>query len=122
MKFTKNHLDTKPLIWLLFLAISSFGSVFSCSKIASEPEKYEIKVQNNYFESILVSIDGHFLENLSKETISNAFFLPKGTYLITCISQSRLKMESSITLQGDQEQIIIEISPKGVILVTQRAK
>ncbi len=87
-----------------------------------EPEKYEIKVQNNYFESISVSIGEHFLENLPKGTVSSVFFLPKGKYPITCISQSRLKIESSITLQGSQEQIIIEISPKGVISVAQRAK
>ncbi|MFK8298687.1 hypothetical protein ACI76O_10380 [Capnocytophaga cynodegmi] len=121
MKFTKNHLGTKPLIWLLFLAISSFWGIFSCSKTTYEPEKYEIKVHNNYFENVSVSIDRYFLENLPKETISNTFFLTKGTYLVTCISQSRLKMESSITLQGNQERIIIEITPKGVIII-QKAK
>lgn len=120
MKVTNNYRGTKPLIWLLILAISPFFGVFSCSKTASEPEKYQINVQNNYFEPVSVTIDGFFSENLTKEGISNTFFLPKGKHLIVCTTQSRLKIENSVTLQGSQERILISITPKGKIVIAQQ--
>lgn len=101
----------------LGIFIFSIFSLISCQKERSEPEKYQIWIENNYFESVLVSINDFFSEKLEKNSTSSVFFLPKGKYIFTCVTPSRLKLESTIVVQGYQPKIFIEITSNGKIIV-----
>lgn len=62
MKTIKNYLGTKTL-----LGIFSVFILISCKKEEKEPEKYQIRIENNYFEAISVSIDDLFTEKIEKK-------------------------------------------------------
>ena len=89
----------------------------SCSKQAIEPENYTLRIQNRYFEAVTVSVDEHFSEKLSPNTVSKAFTLPKGTYKIVAITASRLRLESTVQIQGNKSELSIDICPKGKISI-----
>ena len=89
----------------------------SCSKEAIEPENYTLRIQNRYFEVVTVSVGEHFSEKLSRHTVSKAFRLPKGTYKVVGITASRLRLESTVQIQGSTAELTIEICPKGKIFV-----
>ena len=90
----------------------------SCSKEAIEPENYTLHVQNRYFETVTVSVGEHFSEKLSPNTVSKAFTLPKSTYKVVAITASRLRLESTVQIQGSTVELTIEICPKGKIYIT----
>ena len=90
----------------------------SCSKQAIEPENYTLRIQNRYFEAVTVSVDEHFSEKLSPNTVSKAFTLPKGTYKVVAITASCLRLESTVQIQGSTAELTIEICPKGKIYIT----
>ena len=92
--------------------------VLSCSKEAIEPENYTLRIQNRYFEAVTVSVDEHFSEKLSPNTVSKAFILPKGTYKVVAITASHLRLESTVQIQGSTAELTIEICPKGKIYIT----
>ncbi|MDO4229139.1 MAG: hypothetical protein Q4C98_04935 [Capnocytophaga sp.] len=117
MNTTKLFLGTNKLSWLLFIFICSNFILISCSKETYEPEKYQITIENNYFESVSVTIESYFSEKISSNAISTSFFLPKGSYVITCTTPSFLQLKSTIFLQGEQERITLEITSKGKIVV-----
>lgn len=89
----------------------------SCSKQAIEPENYILRIQNRYFEAVTVSVGEHFSEKLSRNTVSKAFRLPKGSYKVVGITASRLRLESTVQIQGSTAELTIEICPKGKIFV-----
>ena len=91
--------------------------MFSCSKEAIEPENYTLHIQNRYFEAVTVSVGEHFSEKLSPNTVSKAFTLPKGSYTVVGLTASRLRLESTVQVQGNKENLIIDICPKGKISV-----
>lgn len=101
----------------LGIFIFSIFSLISCQKGRSEPEKYQIRIENNYFEAVLVSIDDLFSEKLEKNQISHIYFLFKGTYKVTCTTNSYLKIENKIILQGFQSKINLKINQKGQIKI-----
>lgn len=105
------------MIWLLFIVFSSFLGGIACTKEVSEPEKYEIRVKNDYFEAILISVGDNFSENVSSKAVSSSFFLPKGKYLVGCITNSHLRIESLVSLQGTTEKLTIRLTSKGKIEV-----
>ena len=92
--------------------------MFSCSKEAIEPENYTLHVQNRYFETVTISVGEHFYEKLSPNTVSKAFTLHKGTYKVVGITASRLRLESTVQIQGSTAELTIEICPKGKIYIT----
>ena len=105
-------LSMRYLIYLFtFIALS-------CSKEAIEPENYTLQVQNRYFEALTISVGEHFSEKLSPNTVSKAFTLPKGTYKVVAITASRLRLESTVQIQGSKSELTIEICPKGKIYIT----
>ena len=89
----------------------------SCSKETIEPENYTLHVQNRYFEAVTVSVGEHFSEKLSSNTISKAFTLPKGNYKVVAITASRLRLESTVQIQGNKSELTIDICPKGKISI-----
>lgn len=101
----------------LGIFIFSIFSLISCQKERSEPEKYQIRIENNYFESVLVSIDDFFSERLEKNQVSDVIFLSKGTYRVICITNSHLKIENKVILQGFQSNINLKINQKGQIKI-----
>lgn len=109
MKNIKNYRGIKILFGIFIF------SLISCQKEKIEPEEYQVRIENNYFEAILVSVGDIFLEEIDKNNISSVFFLPKGKYLFTGVTSSQLKIESYAYLQGYQKQVKIVISPKGTI-------
>ena len=92
--------------------------MFSCSKEAIEPENYTLHVQNRYFETVTISGGEHLSEQLSPHPVSKAFTLPKGTYKVVAITASRLRLESTVQIQGSTAELTIEICPKGKIYIT----
>ena len=98
--------------YLIFAVVA-----LSCSKEAIEPENYTLRIQNRYFEAVTVSVDEHFSEKLSPNTVSKAFTLPKGTYKIVAITASRLRLESTVQIQGSKSELTIDICPKGKISI-----
>ncbi|ATA73799.1 hypothetical protein CGC49_01990 [Capnocytophaga sp. H4358] len=87
--------------------------MFFHRKDAIEPEQYHLTIRNNYFESVSVSIEPYFSENIVAGASSSSFFLPKGSYSIVAITKSQLKLKSTFTLQGKREQLIMKINEKG---------
>ena len=100
--------------YLIYLLAVIF---LSCSKEAIEPENYTLHVQNRYFEAVTVSVGEHFSEKLSPNTVSKAFTLPKGTYKVVAITASRLRLESTVQIQGNKSELTIDICPKGKISI-----
>ena len=105
------HFSMRYLIYLLAVV------ALSCSKEAIEPENYTLHIQNRYFEAVTVSVGEHFSEKLSPNTVSKAFTLPKGTYKVVAITASRLRLESTVQIQGSKSELTIDICPKGKISI-----
>ena len=104
-------LSMRYLIFLFtFIALS-------CSKEAIEPENYTLRIQNRYFEMVTVSVGEHFSEKLSPNTVSKAFTLPKDNYEVVAITASRLRLESTVQIQGSKSELTIDICPKGKISI-----
>jgi hypothetical protein len=104
-------LSMRYLIYLLAVI------ALSCSKETIEPENYTLHVQNRYFEAVTVSVVEHFSEKLSPNTVSKVFTLPKGSYKVVAITASRLRLESTVQIQGSKSELTIDICPKGKISI-----
>gem|GEM_PF-5159197 len=90
--------------------------LLACSK-ETMPDSYTLYFQNNYFETVEVQVASSFSERIATKATSKALVLESGTHTITAITASRLQLESTIQLQGSQERLVIEISPKGKIQI-----
>ena len=116
-KIRKEKVFSISLFLCILLEFLFTFVMFSCSKEAIEPENYTLHIQNRYFEAVTVSVGEHFSEKLSPNTVSKVFTLPKGTYKVVAITASRLRLESTVQIQGSKSELTIDICPKGKISI-----
>ena len=89
---------------------------FSCLKQELEPDIYDIRVKNAYFEHIdSVRLGTFYIGKIEQGNISKRILSTKRMYDFFCITQSALKITADVDIQGLNEHIIIKLNEKGKV-------
>ncbi len=77
---------------------------------------YDVRIRNSYFEQIdSVKLGSHYIGKIETRNDSESFFVTKGMYDFSCITQSELVVTTEVNIQGLNEQIIIKLNERGKI-------
>jgi hypothetical protein len=100
--------------------ISIFLLNNSCYQISDFPKAYTIICSNDYFEALeYVEIGDQKIENIAVDEDRKIENISPGSYWVTVVTQSQLKIKAPVELVGLNQTVRVIIENTGKILLEE---